>query len=226
MSAITAPAAPAVRLYVDSADTEQVGALLRAGLVCGVTTNPTILERDGHRATDLPELYRRWVDEGAHEVFFQAWGQGHAELRDRGERIAALGERVVVKIPATPAGFAVAAALAGQGIAVLVTAVYSVAQAMAAASIGARYIAPYLGRMRDAGLAADVMIPQMQAVCTGADTDVLLASLRRPEDLVQMRLAGIGMFTASPEVLRGLQLHEISTSAAAEFDAAMERIGG
>ena len=108
MSAITAPAAPAVRLYVDSADTEQVGALLRAGLVCGVTTNPTILERDGHRATDLPELYRRWVDEGAHEVFFQAWGQGHAELRDRGERIAALGERVAVKIPATPAGFAAA----------------------------------------------------------------------------------------------------------------------
>jgi transaldolase len=223
---MSAHAVGAPRLYVDSADTERVGALLRSGLVHGVTTNPTILERHGHRAADLPELYRRWVEEGAREVFFQAWGEDAAELRACAERIAGLGERVAVKIPATPDGFAAAAAVVAGGTPVLLTAVYSVAQALAAASIGVAYIAPYLGRMRDAGMDADAMIPAMQAVCAGAGTNVLLASLRTPDDVVAMRLAGIGLFTAAPDVLDEMLRHEVSASSAVEFEAAMRRIGG
>lgn len=223
---MTAIAASAPRLYVDSADAERVGPLLRSGLVAGVTTNPTILERGGRTADEIPELYRRWVDEGAREVFFQAWGDDQAAMRERAERIAALGDRAAVKIPATPAGFAAAAAVVAQGTPVLITAVYSVAQALVAASIGAQYIAPYLGRMRDAGMDADRIIPEMQEVCAGSGTNVLLASLRSPEDIVAMRLAGIGMFTAAPDVLDRMLGHDVSASSAAEFEAAMERIGG
>ncbi len=223
MSAI---AASAPRLYVDSADVERVGTLLRAGLVHGVTTNPTILQRQGRTAADLPGLYRRWEDEGAREIFFQAWGEDAAALRACAARIARLGDRIAVKIPATPAGFAAAAAVIDAGTPVLLTAVYSVAQALAAASIGAAYIAPYLGRMRDAGLDADARIPAMQAVCAGARTKVLLASLRSPEDIVAMRLAGISHFTAAPDVLEQMLQHDVSDSSAREFEGAMGRIGG
>jgi transaldolase len=223
MSAIVASAP---RLYVDSADTDRVGALLRAGLVHGVTTNPTILERHGRTVADLPELYRRWEDEGAGEIFIQAWGEDVAALHACAERLAALGDRVAVKIPATPAGFAAASALVGEGTPVLLTAVYSVAQALAAASIGVAYIAPYLGRMRDAGMDADAMIPAMQDVCAGSGTNVLLASLRSPEDVVAMRRAGISLFTAAPDVLEQMLRHDVSDSSAAEFEAAMGRIGG
>lgn len=219
-------AASAPRLYVDSADTERVGAMLRSGLVHGVTTNPTILERHGRTVSDLPELYRRWADDGAREVFFQAWGEDATELRACAERLAGLGERVAVKIPATPEGFAAAAAVAAVGTPVLLTAVYSIAQALAAASIGVAYIAPYLGRMRDAGMDADAIIPAMQEVCAGAGTDVLLASLRTPDDIVALRLAGIRLFTAAPAVLDEALRHEVSASSAAEFEAAMRRIGG
>lgn len=215
----------APRLYADSADVERVGRLLEAGVVHGVTTNPTILERGGRTASEIPALYERWVDQGAREVFFQTWGGDAAAFLRNAEGIRALGDRVAVKVPATAQGFAAASLLVRDGATVLVTAVYSVAQALACASIGVQYIAPYLGRMRDTGLDGSGLIVRMQAVCADSDTNVLAASLRTPEDIVGLREAGVPYFTAAPDVLDALLFHEVSDSSAAEFDDAMVRIG-
>ncbi|MEJ1090394.1 transaldolase family protein [Microbacterium istanbulense] len=215
----------APRLYVDSADVERVGALLASGVVRGVTTNPTILERGGRTAAEIPELYARWVAEGAQEVFFQTWGGDAASFLRNAETIRTLGDRVAVKVPATAEGFAAASALVRDGATVLVTAVYSVAQALAAASIGAQYIAPYLGRLRDAGLDGDTLITRMQAVCVDSDTNVLAASLRSADDIVALREAGVPYFTAAPDVIEQMLFHPVSDSSAAEFDAAMVRLG-
>ncbi|MGM7680445.1 transaldolase family protein [Microbacterium sp. A94] len=222
---MSAVAAISPRLYVDSADGERVSRLLKAGVVHGVTTNPTILERGGRTAAEIPELYARWEAEGAQEIFFQTWGADRAALLGNAEMIRALGERVAVKVPATADGFAVASALVRDGATVLITAVYSVAQALAAASIGAQYIAPYLGRLRDAGVNGDALIPEMQAVCAGSATNVLAASLRSADDIVSLRLAGVPYFTAAPDVLDEVLFHEVSDSSASEFEAAMGRIG-
>lgn len=215
----------APRLYVDSADTERVSALLAAGVVHGVTTNPTILERGGRTAAEIPSLYSQWVAEGAREIFFQTWGTARDELLRNASTIRGLGDRVAVKVPATAEGFAVASTLVADGATVLITAVYSVAQALAAASIGAAYIAPYLGRLRDAGVDGDALIPEMQAVCAGSTTNVLAASLRSADDIVSLRLAGVPYFTAAPDVLDQVLQHPVSDSSAVEFDAAMGRIG-
>lgn len=217
------PIAP--RLYVDSADVDRVSRLLAAGVVHGVTTNPTILERGGRTAAEIPDLYARWESEGAREIFFQTWGGDTDAFLRNAEGIRALGDRVAVKVPATAAGFAAASALVSDGATVLVTAVYSVAQALACASIGAQYIAPYLGRMRDAGLDGDAVIARMQAVCAGSGSNVLAASLRSPDDITGLRLAGVPYFTAAPDVLDRVLFHEVSDSSAAEFDAAMVRLG-
>lgn len=215
----------APRLYVDSADLSRVTPLLSAGVVHGVTTNPTILERGGRTAAEIPDLYARWESEGAAEVFFQTWGASRSEMLRNAEMIRGLGERVAVKVPATAEGFAAASALAADGASVLVTAVYSVGQALAAASIGARYIAPYLGRLRDAGVDGDALIARMQHACAGSETDVLAASLRSADDIVSLRLAGVPYFTAAPDVLDELLQHDVSDASAAEFEAAMGRIG-
>jgi transaldolase len=222
MSPVT-PVAP--RLYVDSADASRVSALLSAGVVHGVTTNPTILERGGRTAAEIPDLYARWSAEGAKEIFFQTWGGDTASLLRHADGIRALGDRVAVKVPATSAGFAAASALVRDGATVLVTAVYSVAQALACASIGAQYIAPYLGRLRDSGVDGDALIPQMQAVCAGGGTNVLAASLRSAADIVLLRLAGVAYFTAAPDVLDEVLFHDVSDASAIEFDAAMGRLG-
>lgn len=215
----------APRLYVDSADVDRVSRLLAAGVVHGVTTNPTILERGGRTAGEIPELYARWESEGAAEIFFQTWGGDTASFLRNAERIRELGPRVAVKVPATAAGFAAASALVADGATVLVTAVYSVAQALACASIGAQYIAPYLGRMRDAGIDGDTVIARMQEVCEGSGSNVLAASLRTADDIVGLRLAGVPYFTAAPDVIEQALFHDVSDSSAAEFDAAMVRLG-
>lgn len=215
----------APRLYVDSADVDRVSRLLTAGVVHGVTTNPTILERGGRTAAEIPDLYARWEGEGAEEIFFQTWGGDTASFLRNAETIRGLGERVAVKVPATAAGFAAASALVRDGATVLVTAVYSVAQALACASIGAQYIAPYLGRMRDSGLDGDAVIARMQEVCAGSGSNVLAASLRSADDIVGLRLAGVPYFTAAPDVIEQTLFHDVSDSSAAEFDAAMVRLG-
>jgi transaldolase len=215
----------APRLYVDSADVDRVSSLLAAGVVHGVTTNPTILERGGRTAAEIPELYARWAGEGAREIFFQTWGGDTSSLLRNAEGIRALGDRVVVKVPATRHGFAAASALVRDGATVLVTAVYSVAQALVCASIGAQYIAPYLGRMRDAGIDGAAVIARMQEMCAGSDSNVLAASLRSPDDITGLRLAGVPYFTAAPDVIEQMLFHGVSDSSAAEFDAAMVRLG-
>lgn len=209
----------APRLYVDSADLDAVSALLADSLVHGVTTNPTILERAGRTVAEMPELYARWAAEGAREIFFQAWGGGPLELEERARGILELGELAVVKVPATRAGFGVAARLASEGAPVLLTAVYTPAQALAAASSGIRYIAAYLGRMRDAGFDGVADLARMQAACGGTATEVLAASLRSPEDVVALAQAGVPAFTAAPAVLEAMLAHPASIEAADAFEA-------
>lgn len=211
------------RFYADSADVDAVSPLLVDGLVRGVTTNPTILERGGRTVGDIPELYARWDQEGAREIFFQSWGADAAELVENGRRILRLGDKAVVKVPATRAGFAAAATLAGGGAPVLLTAVYSLAQAVAAAAIGVRYIAPYLGRLRDAGRDGTAEIRAMQALVGGSGTDVLAASIRTPTDIVDLAAAGVPCFTAAPAVLLAALQCDMSDRAAADFDAAVQR---
>ncbi|MFB9378349.1 transaldolase family protein [Kineococcus gynurae] len=207
-----------MKLYADSADREAVLGLLRDNLVHGVTTNPKILHRDGRSQADLPELYQDFVTAGAAEVFLQAVGGDLAELRRSGEFIAGLGDRVVVKVPATTAGFAVAGSLVREGVPVLLTAVYSLAQATVAGSLGAAYIAPYLGRLNDAGEDGLATVKAMDTVLAPTATRVLVASVRTPEVAATLALEGISHLTADVPVLQAMWLHPVSEESAAEFE--------
>ncbi|WP_156761365.1 transaldolase family protein [Microbacterium karelineae] len=209
----------APRLYADSAVVDEIAPLLAGKLIHGVTTNPTILERADRTGAHISDLYDTWSTQGADEIFFQAWGADEAMLEKRAREILALGPRAVVKVPATATGFPVAARLAHEGNSVLLTAVYAVPQALAAAAAGVRYIAPYLGRLRDAGHDGLATIAAMQSQCAGSDTDVLAASIRSPQDLVDLRDAGVRHLTANPAVLREALVCEASDEAAAAFEA-------
>lgn len=213
-----------IRFYADSADPERIAPLLTDRLIAGVTTNPTILERDGRTLADLPRLYALWNDAGAEEIFFQAFGDTTAALLETAHQLLDLGERVVVKIPATRPGFAAAKSLADLGSRVLLTAVYSQSQALAAASIRVRYIAPYLGRMVDAGRDGIAEISAMQALIAGTATDVLAASLRTPDAIVALAHGGVHHFTAAPAVLEAVLQHDVSDQSARDFEDAIRRL--
>ncbi len=205
-------------LYADSADRDAVGGLLADRLIHGVTTNPTILRREGLGVDAVTELYQEWVGRGAAEVFFQASGADAEEMEASGQRIAQLGSGAVVKVPATAIGFPAAARLSAKGVPVLVTAVYSSAQAVTAAAIGARYIAPYLGRRDDSGVDGLALVREMVRLLSGTQTHPLVASVRSPERIVELVASGVRHVTAAPAVLRAALLHEASDAAAAVFE--------
>jgi TalC/MipB family fructose-6-phosphate aldolase len=214
-----------VRLYLDTADRAAAEDLLRTGLFAGLTTNPMILQRSGLGAAHAPEIHEWAVAAGAREVFFQAWGEDADTLVERGERLRELGPEVVVKVPASRAGAAACARLAARGAPTLLTAVYAPGQVLVAAAAGATYIAPYLGRLNDAGRDGVAEVTAMQEVlaATGASTKILLASVRDVPSMVTLARRGIDCFTIGPPVAEAFFAEHLTAAAVAAFeDAARE----
>ena len=211
-----------IRFYLDSAERETVEPWLRTGLVAGVTTNPTLLQTAGVRNDGLADLVAWATAAGAGTVFVQSWGGDAAELERRGRELAALGEAVVVKVPATAEGLTATARLAADGIRVLVTAVYSATQVLPAIAAGAAFLAPYLGRMNDAGRDGVGEIAAMQRViaASGSPLRVLVASLRSPSDALGLAQAGVRDFTTAPAVFARFFDDDLTAAAVATFEAA------
>ncbi len=216
-----------MHIFVDSADTGAIKTALAYGYVYGVTTNPTLLRRAGIRADQVPRLVHDAFEHGAHEVQVQTYALEQMAMVRQGEQLAALDpRRVVIKLPATPAGYAAAPRLVAQDIRVTLTAVYTNRQALLAQSVGASYIAVYLGRMRDAGIDPFQAVGRMQAliVAQAAPVHILAASIRTPEEVEQLGALGVAMATIAPTVLEQLLESPATHTAAAAFAEDAEAI--
>jgi TalC/MipB family fructose-6-phosphate aldolase len=212
-----------MRLYLDTADRAAAEPLLATGLFAGLTTNPTILQRAGLGVTDIPDIYRWATDAGANEVFFQAWGEDATILIQRGQQLRDLGSEVVVKLVVSQAGSAACAQLAARGVPTLLTAVYDPAQAIVAAAAGAKYIAPYLGKLQDAGHngMADVITMHEILTTSASHTKVLLASIRDVPALIPLARRGIDHFTMAPSVAEGFFADKLTAEAVRSFEDAV-----
>jgi transaldolase len=213
------------RLFLDTAEVEAWRRFAPIGLFHGVTTNPTLLIRANMPCQEdtLARLVAEAAGLGFAEIHLQSWGGTAEALRERGLRLAALDpQRVVVKVPAVPPGFAAAARLIAAGARVTMTAVYSPAQALAATVVGAAYAAPYFGRLSDAGRDAAAVIGAMRAVLrVGGDrTRLLVASLRASSQVADLAAAGCDTFTIAEPVAASLLQDEASFAAAADFEGA------
>lgn len=207
-----------MRIYIDSADCEAITEALASGYVYGVTTNPTLLRRAGVRAGEVPALAEFVFANGAQEMHLQTYADDKEGIIKEGIGLARLDPaRVVVKIPATPSGYAAAAQLVAQGLRVTLTAVYTVRQVILAHGAGAHYVAVYLGRMRDAGLDALAVVGQMQRAIDvqRSQLEILAASVRDPVEIEALVELGVATATLPPDVLRRLP-DSTHTSAAAE----------
>jgi len=212
-----------MRLYLDTADRAAAEPLLATGLFVGLTTNPTILQRASLGVSDIPDIYRWAAGAGAREVFFQAWGQDTATLIQRGQQLRDLGNEVVVKLVASRAGSTACAELAARDVPTLLTAVYAPSQAIVAAAAGATYIAPYLGKLQDAGRdgMADIIAMHQILTATGSQTRVLLASVRDATAIVSLARHGIQHFTMAPSVADQLFADELTADAVRIFEEAV-----
>jgi TalC/MipB family fructose-6-phosphate aldolase len=211
-----------VALYIDSADRAVIADVWSSGVFAGVTTNPTILERAGLGQRDVPQLYSWLTDHGVGRVFVQVLGRTRDEMLRTAEEIRSLGP-VTVKVPATAAGFSAAAALVADGAQVLLTAVYHPVQALMARECGLQGIAPYVGRMTDAGRNGVESVIAMQRAVGSEPTRILAASLRSADDIAVLAAAGVPDFTLGGDLARAVLDDELTRAAVEEFEAAAAR---
>lgn len=213
----------ALSLLLDSADPDAWAEWLSTGLFQGVTTNPTLLRRAARpcHLDELERLTHEALDRGMQEIHLQAWGGDAETLSACGAALGALAPgRVLVKLPITRPGAAAGRRLIATGVPVTFTACYEVHQVLLAAALGARYIAPYLGRIVDLGRDghADLIAMQQALDGVGASTRLLVASLRQPTDLTRLATAGVSCFTLAPAVAADLFSATATAEAAAQFE--------
>ncbi|RMH20353.1 MAG: fructose-6-phosphate aldolase, partial [Gemmatimonadetes bacterium] len=175
-----------MKIFLDTADVAEIRRAAEAGLIDGVTTNPSLMakvagERDPH------DLFLEICEAVDGPVSAEVVAVDAAGMLEQGRRLAAIHDNIVIKVPLTEQGLRACRALRAEGIAVNVTLCFSVTQAMLAAKAGATYISPFIGRVDDISGDGMELIAQIRQVYDnyGVDTQILAASIRHPQHVVQ-----------------------------------------
>jgi transaldolase len=214
-----------MRIFIDSSDVKEIRELAESGLVDGVTTNPSLIARTGRPfrevLAEICSLVPGPISAEVTAVDFDGM------IRE-GTTLAAIAGNVVVKVPLTWDGLKACRALTGHGHKVNVTLCFSANQALLAAKAGAAFVSPFVGRLDDAGQDGVELIREIRTIYDNdpeLDTAILAASLRSPNSVKQVALAGADVATMPPAVVRALVKHPMTDVGLAAFLADWEKTG-
>ncbi|MHB8630576.1 MAG: fructose-6-phosphate aldolase [Candidatus Limnocylindria bacterium] len=204
-----------MKLFLDTAELDEITQGVGWGVVDGVTTNPTLIAKAGHdHETQVKKICALLGNVSAEVV-----SEKKDDILVEGRRIASWHKNVIVKVPLTPDGLAAGKILAGEGTRVNVTLCFSVNQALLAAAIGASIISPFVGRVDDINedgmqIVRDIVSAYRQQNIT---TKVLAASLRGPLHVTQSALAGADIATMPFGVLQSMFKHPLTDAGLKRF---------
>ena len=216
---------PAMRLYLDTADQTAWAEWMPSGVFCGITTNPLLAARAGltYDQINWQDLVQIAADAGAQEFHAQVIGNETDALRFA-ENLYAYGASsnidCVVKIPLNTWGISLTPKIQALGGKTLMTACYDAKQIITANALGADYIAPYFGRMAEAGLDAMAHMHAIRAMSLNGPCRPLIASLRSAQQMVDIAEIGHDHFTIAPAIAQDLFHNELTEAAAQEFERA------
>jgi transaldolase len=215
-----------LRLYIDSVDRDDWLSYLPTGIFYGVTTNPKLIASSeiSFELKHLTEMAKRAFSLGANEIHIQVWGREVEKMLEIGRKLGAIDSRVMIKVPITGEGILCARQLIAEGFPVTLTALHGAEQILSAAALGARYAAPYLGRMNDGGLKGLEEVIKMQEIILSLSSPMrlLVASIRQISDLVILAEAGVNTFTLLPSLIDKLLENNLTNLAAASFQQAVD----
>lgn len=208
-------------IYLDSAIIKDVETAIKYGWVKGITTNPTLLAK-----SDLSpeETLQKLAHLSPGELYYQVTAtDAETMITEAQKAYQLIGEKTVLKIPATTTGFQVVATLSSK-IPCAVTAIYSSAQAAIVKEAGAKYAIAYVNRatrLLGDGLA---LVKDMAKVLEGSDTEILAASLKSPQEAAAALTAGAHHLTIPLDILTAMTTHELSEKTVIEFNEKGEGI--
>lgn len=215
-----------MKIFLDTADVAEIRRAADAGLIDGVTTNPSLMARvAGDR--DPGDLFREICDTVDGPVSAEVVAVEKDAMVSEGRRLAKLADNIVVKLPLTEDGLRACRQLTADGIRTNVTLCFSATQAMMAAKAGATYISPFVGRLDDIGGEGMQLISQIRQIYDnyGVDTRILTASIRHPMHVVEAMLIGSDCGTLPPKVLYQLLKHPLTDAGLEAFLADWKTLG-
>jgi len=214
-----------MKFFVDTADFDDIKELQATGLIDGVTTNPSLIAKSGREFLPLIAEICKIVDG---PVSAEVAATDYDTMLKEGKKLAAIAPNVAVKVPLTPDGLRVCKALSDAGTMVNVTLCFSASQAILAAKAGAAFISPFIGRLDDLsqdGLQLIEDIVEIYENYPEFSTEVLVASIRNPNHIVESAKIGAHIATIPPKVIRQLYNHPLTDKGLADFVADWQKTG-
>ncbi len=207
-----------MKFFVDTAIVEEIKKANDMGVICGVTTNPSLIAKSGRDFADVIKEITDIVD-GAVSGEVKATTQDAEGMIAEGREIAKIHPNMVVKIPMTVEGLKAVKQLSQEGIKTNVTLIFNANQALLAARAGATYVSPFLGRLDD------ISVPGVDLIRTIADifaiheieTEIIAASIRNPIHIIDCALAGAHIATVPYSVIESMTKHPLTDAGIEKF---------
>lgn len=205
-----------MKFFLDTANVEEIKRINRLGLVDGVTTNPTIIAREGR---DFEEVIKEICGIVDGPVSAEVIGLTTEEMVKEARILASWAPNVVVKIPMTEAGLEAVHRLSKEGIKTNVTLVFTVAQGLMAAKAGATYVSPFVGRLDDIGVEGLDLIKRLKTALANFHftTEIITASVRSLKHLEEAAIAGADIATIPGSLFPKLWSHPLTDKGIAQF---------
>ena len=200
-----------MKFFIDTANVEEIKKANDMGIICGVTTNPSLIAKEGRDFNEVIKEITSIVD-GAISGEVKATTIKAEDMIKEGREIAAIHPNMVVKIPMTAEGLKAVKVLSKEGIKTNVTLIFNATQALFAAKAGATYVSPFLGRLDDIATPGIDLIRTISEIFNiqNIDTEIICASVRNPIHIVDCALAGADIATVPYKVIEQCIKHPLT----------------
>jgi transaldolase len=214
-----------VKIFIDTANLNEIRKAKALGLVDGVTTNPTLLAKEGE---EIESLIRKISEEVMGPVNVEVTGITSEEIVKEARWMVTWGDEIVIKIPINQEGLKAVKILSSEGIRTNVTLLFSASQAILAAKAGATYVCPFLGRLDDISFNGIDLIRQIKGIYgnyVDIQTKIIVASVRHPLHVIEAGLIGAEIVTIPPAILDQMVKHPLTDKGIVQFLEDAKKIG-
>ncbi|BCZ43998.1 putative transaldolase 1 [Clostridium gelidum] len=207
-----------MRFFLDTANIEHIKEANEMGVICGVTTNPSLVAKEGRDFNEVIKEITEIVDGPISGEVISEDAQG---MIKEGREIAAIHKNMIVKIPMTAEGLKATKVLSKEGIKTNVTLIFSVTQALLAANSGATYVSPFLGRIDDISMDGMELVRNIADIFAihGIETEIIAASVRNPIHVIEAAKAGADISTIPFNLVMQMVKHPLTDQGLEKFKA-------
>ncbi|HYA94508.1 MAG TPA: fructose-6-phosphate aldolase [Thermodesulfobacteriota bacterium] len=214
-----------MKIFIDTANLDEIKKAKELGLVDGVTTNPTLLAKQAEK-TEV--LIRKISKEVKGPVNVEVTGVTCDDMVKEAKVMATWGDAIAIKIPINHEGLKAVRTLSSEGIMTTVTLIFSASQAILAAKAGATYVCPFLGRLDDIGFNGLELIRQIREIYDhypSIETQIIVASVRNPIHVIEAGMLGAEIVTIPPAIIDQMMKHPLTDKGIAQFLEDAKKIG-